>query len=114
MQRLLNSLVKARGFCTKLDKIVASVLFKRLPVVIPKIDPVVYAFQEFSDSSLPMVTSLFAMIAPFLWWRHLLFCYHSDSSLLMVTSLFAMTSSLLMVAFISSFGNVPFLVTLSQ
>uniref|UniRef100_A0A2N9HTB7 Uncharacterized protein n=1 Tax=Fagus sylvatica TaxID=28930 RepID=A0A2N9HTB7_FAGSY len=50
MQRLLNSLVKARGFCTKLDKIVASVLFKRLPVVIPKIDPVVYAFQEFSGS----------------------------------------------------------------
>uniref|UniRef100_A0A2N9FTY0 Large ribosomal subunit protein mL46 n=1 Tax=Fagus sylvatica TaxID=28930 RepID=A0A2N9FTY0_FAGSY len=48
MQRSLNSLVKARGFCTKPDKIVASVLFKRLPVVIPKIDPVVYAFQEFS------------------------------------------------------------------
>ncbi|KMT09176.1 hypothetical protein BVRB_6g132790 isoform B [Beta vulgaris subsp. vulgaris] len=30
------------------DKIVASVLFERLPVIIPKIDPVVYAFQEFS------------------------------------------------------------------
>lgn len=30
------------------DKIVASVLFERLPVVIPKIDPVIYAFQEFS------------------------------------------------------------------
>ncbi|XP_073011354.1 uncharacterized protein [Typha latifolia] len=30
------------------EKIVASVLFERLPVVIPKIDPVVYAFQEFS------------------------------------------------------------------
>ncbi|CAI9102031.1 OLC1v1000219C1 [Oldenlandia corymbosa var. corymbosa] len=29
-------------------KIVASVLFERLPVVVPKIDPVVYAFQEFS------------------------------------------------------------------
>ncbi|KAG5251753.1 39S ribosomal protein [Salix suchowensis] len=29
-------------------KIVASVLFERLPVVIPKIDPVVYAFTEFS------------------------------------------------------------------
>ncbi|XP_062233024.1 uncharacterized protein LOC133930403 [Phragmites australis] len=29
-------------------KIVASVLFERLPVVIPKIHPVVYAFQEFS------------------------------------------------------------------
>ncbi|GMY19095.1 39S ribosomal protein L46, mitochondrial [Fagus crenata] len=48
MRRSLNSLVKARGFCTKPDKIVASVLFERLPVVIPKIDPVVYAFQEFS------------------------------------------------------------------
>ncbi|PIA35630.1 hypothetical protein AQUCO_03500173v1 [Aquilegia coerulea] len=33
---------------TSSDKIVASVLFERLPVVIPKIDPVVYAFQEFS------------------------------------------------------------------
>ncbi|KAL6495534.1 hypothetical protein OROGR_030097 [Orobanche gracilis] len=30
------------------QKIVAAVLFERLPVVIPKIDPVVYAFQEFS------------------------------------------------------------------
>ncbi|CAA0842548.1 decoy [Striga hermonthica] len=30
------------------EKIVAAVLFERLPVVIPKIDPVVYAFQEFS------------------------------------------------------------------
>ncbi|XP_009784201.1 uncharacterized protein LOC107789156 [Nicotiana tabacum] len=30
------------------DKIVASVLFERLPVVVPKIDPTVYAFQEFS------------------------------------------------------------------
>ncbi|KAM0903073.1 hypothetical protein ACQ4PT_018879 [Festuca glaucescens] len=29
-------------------KIVASVVFERLPVVIPKINPVVYAFQEFS------------------------------------------------------------------
>lgn len=52
MQRSLTSLarplVKARGFCTKPEKIVASVLFERLPVVIPKIDPVVYAFQEFS------------------------------------------------------------------
>jgi large subunit ribosomal protein L46 len=38
-----------RGFSTLTsDKIVASVLFERLPVVIPKIDPVVYAFQEFS------------------------------------------------------------------
>ncbi|XP_052191906.1 uncharacterized protein LOC127801093 [Diospyros lotus] len=46
MQR---SLIATRRFCTaKSDKIVASVLFERLPVVIPKIDPVVYAFQEFS------------------------------------------------------------------
>ncbi|KAK9669438.1 hypothetical protein RND81_13G130100 [Saponaria officinalis] len=30
------------------DKIVASVVFERLPVVIPKIDPILYAFQEFS------------------------------------------------------------------
>ncbi|KAI0511947.1 hypothetical protein KFK09_012581 [Dendrobium nobile] len=30
------------------EKIIAAVLFERLPVVIPKIDPVVYAFQEFS------------------------------------------------------------------
>ncbi|KAG6407221.1 hypothetical protein SASPL_130207 [Salvia splendens] len=30
------------------EKIIASVLFERLPVVIPKIDPVVYAFHEFS------------------------------------------------------------------
>ena len=53
MQRSLTSLTKARGFCTKkpaaaAEKVVASVLFERLPVVIPKIDPVVYAFQEFS------------------------------------------------------------------
>ncbi|KAB1219502.1 39S ribosomal protein L46, mitochondrial [Morella rubra] len=52
MQRSLTSLarpfVKARGFCSKPERIVASVLFERLPVVIPKIDPVVYAFQEFS------------------------------------------------------------------
>lgn len=45
-----------RGFCSSApaaaaaanDKIVASVLFERLPLVVPKIDPVVYAFQEFS------------------------------------------------------------------
>lgn len=47
---LLQSL---RGFSTSSsstssEKIVASVLFERLPVVVPKIDPVVYAFQEFS------------------------------------------------------------------
>ncbi|CAK7324079.1 unnamed protein product [Dovyalis caffra] len=45
---LAQSLVTKRGFCTKPEKIVASVLFERLPVVVPKIDPVVYAFQEFS------------------------------------------------------------------
>lgn len=46
----------ARGLCSSKsggggggnEKIVASVLFERLPVVVPKIDPVVYAFQEFS------------------------------------------------------------------
>ncbi|KAG5538295.1 hypothetical protein RHGRI_019030 [Rhododendron griersonianum] len=46
---LARSLIRTRGFCTSnSDKIVASVLFERLPVVVPKIDPVVYAFQEFS------------------------------------------------------------------
>ncbi|XP_059634270.1 uncharacterized protein LOC132276716 [Cornus florida] len=46
---LARSLISTRGFCTSnSDKIVASVLFERLPVVVPKIDPVVYAFQEFS------------------------------------------------------------------
>lgn len=53
MQRALSSLVRQplgsqRGFSTISEKIVASVLFERLPVIIPKIDPVVYAFQEFS------------------------------------------------------------------
>ncbi|KAF5736556.1 Decoy isoform 1 [Tripterygium wilfordii] len=52
MQRTLTSLARSliarRGFSTNSEKIVASVLFERLPVVIPKIDPVVYAFQEFS------------------------------------------------------------------
>ncbi|RZC62148.1 hypothetical protein C5167_023928 [Papaver somniferum] len=52
MQRLASfsrSLKSTRGFCTaNADKIVAAVLFERLPVVVPKIDPVVYAFQEFS------------------------------------------------------------------
>ncbi|KAG6405043.1 hypothetical protein SASPL_132625 [Salvia splendens] len=43
-------LTAARAFSTSPsgEKIVASVLFERLPVVIPKIDPVVYAFHEFS------------------------------------------------------------------
>ncbi|XP_044493634.1 39S ribosomal protein L46, mitochondrial-like isoform X2 [Mangifera indica] len=52
MRRSLTSLVlplvAKRGFSTNSENIVASVLFERLPVVIPKIDPVVYAFQEFS------------------------------------------------------------------
>ncbi|GKU96831.1 hypothetical protein SLEP1_g10023 [Rubroshorea leprosula] len=52
MRRSLASaarqLAGTRGFCSKPEKIVASVLFERLPVVLPKIDPVVYAFQEFS------------------------------------------------------------------
>ncbi|CAA3012463.1 39S ribosomal L46, mitochondrial-like, partial [Olea europaea subsp. europaea] len=51
--RLAQCLVTERGFCTSAskngnDKIIASVVFERLPVVIPKIDPAVYAFQEFS------------------------------------------------------------------
>ncbi|CAH1447873.1 unnamed protein product [Lactuca virosa] len=50
---LSRFLASNRGYCTSSkgsenDKIVASVLFERLPVVIPKIDPVVYGFQEFS------------------------------------------------------------------
>ncbi|KAL4563781.1 hypothetical protein LXL04_027827 [Taraxacum kok-saghyz] len=57
MQRSCRSLSRFlasnRGFCTsskgsRNDKIVASVLFERLSVVIPKIDAVVYGFQEFS------------------------------------------------------------------
>ncbi|KAL3829693.1 hypothetical protein ACJIZ3_018495 [Penstemon smallii] len=48
-------MVRTQGFSTSAasqssidEKILASVLFERLPVVVPKIDPVVYAFQEFS------------------------------------------------------------------
>ncbi|XP_038985661.1 39S ribosomal protein L46, mitochondrial-like isoform X1 [Phoenix dactylifera] len=53
MQRAAASLLlrtlRSRGFSSSSsDKIIATVLFERLPVVIPKIDPVVYAFQEFS------------------------------------------------------------------
>ncbi|VFQ83004.1 unnamed protein product [Cuscuta campestris] len=51
MQRYFGlSLLAKRAFSTSSsgDKVVASVLFERLPVVVPKIDPVVYAFQEFS------------------------------------------------------------------
>nr|ACL52893.1 unknown [Zea mays] len=54
---LRRSLREPRGFSSSVlassketadGKLVASVLFERLPVVIPKIHPVVYAFQEFS------------------------------------------------------------------
>ncbi|XP_017625238.1 uncharacterized protein LOC108468882 isoform X2 [Gossypium arboreum] len=45
---LVRPFMGARGFSSTPEKIVASVLFERLPVVIPKLDPVVYAFQEFS------------------------------------------------------------------
>ncbi|KAG8076110.1 hypothetical protein GUJ93_ZPchr0006g41431 [Zizania palustris] len=58
----LRALLRARGFSSSSlsspsvsaaaggddGKIVASVLFERLPIVVPKIHPVVYAFQEFS------------------------------------------------------------------
>lgn len=48
-KKFAQSLIMRRGFCSSnSDKIVASVLFERLPVIIPKIDPAVYAFQEFS------------------------------------------------------------------
>ncbi|CAM8978978.1 unnamed protein product [Rhodiola kirilowii] len=47
-----RSVSARRGFSsaasTREEKIVAAVLFERLPVVIPKIEPIVYAFQEFS------------------------------------------------------------------
>ncbi|CAM8999338.1 unnamed protein product [Rhodiola kirilowii] len=47
-----RSVIARRGFSsaasTSEEKIVAAVLFERLPVVIPKIEPIVYAFQEFS------------------------------------------------------------------
>ncbi|KAL9264609.1 Large ribosomal subunit protein mL46-like protein [Drosera capensis] len=55
MNRIGSPLIRLamRGYCSSAaagseEKIVASVLFERLPVVVPKIDPVVYAFQEFS------------------------------------------------------------------
>ncbi|WZZ56098.1 hypothetical protein YC2023_056205 [Brassica napus] len=57
MQRLRSQLLarplleesRLRGYCTSSssEKMVASVLFERLRVVIPKPDPTVYAFQEF-------------------------------------------------------------------
>ncbi|PHU22031.1 hypothetical protein BC332_07138 [Capsicum chinense] len=44
-----RSVIRKRWFSSSNNaKIVASVLFERLPVVVPKIDPTVYAFQEFS------------------------------------------------------------------
>ncbi|KAL5096381.1 hypothetical protein RYX36_000708, partial [Vicia faba] len=45
---LVRPLITRRGFGSSSEKMFAFVLFERLPVVIPKIDPVVYAFQEFS------------------------------------------------------------------
>ncbi|WVZ16252.1 hypothetical protein V8G54_009234 [Vigna mungo] len=45
---LVRPLLTRQGFSTSSENLVASVLLERLPVVIPKIDPVVYAFQEFS------------------------------------------------------------------
>ncbi|WOL12086.1 54S ribosomal protein L17, mitochondrial [Canna indica] len=59
-QYLVQPLLRSRRFSSSADagvggssnssseKIVAAVLFERLPVVIPKIEPIVYAFQEFS------------------------------------------------------------------
>jgi len=48
MMSLVRPLLMRRGFSTGSEKMVASVLFERLPVVIPKIDPNVYVFEEFS------------------------------------------------------------------
>lgn len=58
MQRAVRALSLApglksskRGFCsspTTHDKLVASVLFERLPVIIPKMEPIVYAFKEYT------------------------------------------------------------------
>lgn len=49
LRLLAGSLLESRrGFSTSSDKIVASVLFERLRVVLPKPDPAVYAFQEFT------------------------------------------------------------------
>ncbi|KAI4984217.1 hypothetical protein ZWY2020_047915 [Hordeum vulgare] len=43
-------------------KIVAVVVFERFPVVIPKIHPVVYAFQEFSYSKSARLSSSLALL----------------------------------------------------
>ncbi|XP_047310497.1 54S ribosomal protein L17, mitochondrial [Impatiens glandulifera] len=48
IRRSLLSTARTFSTSTAHDQIVASVLFERLPVVIPKIDPVLYAFQDFS------------------------------------------------------------------
>jgi hypothetical protein len=54
--------VAAKTAAAKEDdgKVMASVLLERLPVVIPKIHPVIYAFQEFSyaRSAGPLLVSL--------------------------------------------------------
>ncbi|MBA0625010.1 hypothetical protein Godav_010269 [Gossypium davidsonii] len=48
---LVRPFMGVRGFSSTSKKIVASVLFERLPVVIPKLDPVVYAFKSFRKFS---------------------------------------------------------------
>ncbi|KAF9602395.1 hypothetical protein IFM89_027524 [Coptis chinensis] len=48
LKRRVVGLSTSASSSSSSDKIVASVLFERLPVVIPKIEPAVYAFQEFS------------------------------------------------------------------
>jgi large subunit ribosomal protein L46 len=68
MARLFfRSLRRARGFSSSASsaakeggdgKLVASVMFERLPVVIPKIHPVVYAFQEFSYATPALLAHL--------------------------------------------------------
>ncbi|KAE8772013.1 39S ribosomal protein L46, mitochondrial [Hordeum vulgare] len=40
-------------------KIVAAMVFERLPVIIPKIHPIVYAFQDFSYSRSARLSSSF-------------------------------------------------------
>ncbi|KAL0739862.1 hypothetical protein Bca4012_081375 [Brassica carinata] len=76
MQRLRSHLLvrpllesRLRGYCTSSsssEKIVASVLFERLRVVIPKPDPTVYAFQEFKYKALSFIMS-FSYYTLFTW-----------------------------------------------
>ncbi|KAG8501106.1 hypothetical protein CXB51_003187 [Gossypium anomalum] len=54
---LVRPFMGVRGFSSTSKKIVASVLFERLPVVIPKLDPVVYAFQEFRERVITKLTT---------------------------------------------------------